>query len=142
MVTAFKPEQLDDVMDIWLSTNLAAHPYVPKSLWMDYYGEVRSQLPASRLYVYKDKGVVKGFIGIQGDYVAGLFVGSRWQNGGIGGQLMAHVQVLYDHLELDAYVRNKRAVAFYRRWGYAITGQKSNTETGEAEYHMVWDKTR
>ena len=43
-------------------------------------------------------------------------------------------------LELNVYVKNKRAVQFYEREGFCIQREGKDAETGEKEYCMLWIK--
>ena len=41
MIRALRPEDLDQVMQIWLDANLEAHCFLPESYWCDHMEEVR-----------------------------------------------------------------------------------------------------
>ena len=47
MIRALRPEDLDQVMQIWLDANLEAHCFLPESYWCDHMEEVRAALPAA-----------------------------------------------------------------------------------------------
>ena len=49
MIRALRPEDLDQVMQIWLDANLEAHCFLPESYWCDHMEEVRAALPAVRV---------------------------------------------------------------------------------------------
>ena len=42
MIRALRPEDLDQVMQIWLDANLEAHCFLPESYWCDHMEEVRA----------------------------------------------------------------------------------------------------
>ena len=44
MIRALRPEDLDQVMQIWLDANLEAHCFLPESYWCDHMEEVRAAL--------------------------------------------------------------------------------------------------
>lgn len=141
MIRQFSPDQLDQVTQIWLQTNITAHSFIPREYWENHCAQVRMQLPLADIYVYEENTFVRGFIGITGQrYIAGLFVAEGWQQNGIGSKLLAYCQGLYPLLELDVYVKNKRAVAFYCRSGFQITARMNSEDNGEPEYHMSWHK--
>ena len=54
MIRALRPEDLDQVMQIWLNANLEAHCFLPESYWCDHMEEVRAALPAAQVFVYQD----------------------------------------------------------------------------------------
>ena len=140
MVEVFIYKDLDAVMEIWLQANLSAHGFIPQSYWQQQYEAVRQQIPGAELYVFREHGCVKGFIGLtERQYIAGLFVAPRWQAEGIGRRLLTHCQDLYPHLELDVYMQNIRAVSFYCKNGFTVVQKKENDETGCTEYRMAWD---
>ena len=78
MITKFKIEQLDELMKIWLETNIDAHSFIPKEYWIDKAPLVRKLLPSSDIYVFKECNTIKGFIGvIENGYIAGIFIKKR-----------------------------------------------------------------
>ena len=87
------------------------------------------------LYVYDD-GVVKGFIKIEGTYIARLFVEPVLQNAAIGSRLLdfAVKEHRVDHLW--ALEKNVKAIRFYERHGFFATGEKK-LEDGTSEYLLL-----
>ena len=88
MIRALRPEDLDQVMQIWLDANLEAHCFLPESYWCDHMEEVRAALPAAQVFVYQDWEGLQGFAGLTGDYLAGLFVRRAARSRGIGRALL------------------------------------------------------
>lgn len=84
------------------------------------------------LYVYDD-GVVKGFIKIEGSYIARLFVEPVLQNASIGSQLLEYAIKEHNADHLWALEKNSRAIRFYERHGFTVTGEKK-PEDGTSEY--------
>lgn len=74
-------------------------------------------------WVYDD-GVVKGFIRLAGTEVKKLFVEPVLQGRGIGGALLKFAVQNHGACSLWALEKNTRAIAFYRRHGFALTGNK------------------
>lgn len=64
MIRILKPSDIDAVMNIWLSSNIQAHSFIPREYWMKYFGQVKEMLPDATVYVYEDNGSVQGFIGL------------------------------------------------------------------------------
>lgn len=107
-----------------------------------YFGEL--QVPSlmkefeaqlDSLYVYDD-GVVKGFIKIEGTYIARLFVEPVLQNGSIGSQLLEFAVKEHNADHLWALQKNEKAIRFYERHGFFATGEKK-LEEGTAEYLIL-----
>lgn len=95
--------------------------------------EYESQLDS--LYVYDD-GVVKGFIKIEGTYIARLFVEPVLQNASIGSKLLEYAVKEHKADHLWALEKNVKAIRFYARHGFAATGERK-LEEGTAEYLIL-----
>lgn len=87
------------------------------------------------LYVYDD-GVVKGFIKVEGTYIARLFVEPVLQNGAIGSHLLEYAIKEHNADHLWALEKNVKAIRFYERHGFVATGEKK-PEEGTAEYLIM-----
>ena len=79
-----------------------------------------------------------GLIGLDGDYIAGLFVAPEAQAQGIGKQLLDYAKSLRSQLTLRVYQQNERALRFYQREGFQIENEQIDEATGAAEYLMHW----
>ena len=55
-------------------------------------------------------------------------------------EILDFVKQKRKRLELNVYVKNKRAVQFYEREGFCIQREGKDAETGEKEYCMLWIK--
>lgn len=79
------------------------------------------------LYVY-DNGLIKGFIQMNGTEICKLYVDTFFQNEGIGSELIefALKELHADHLW--ALEKNVRAILFYQRHGFHLTGQRKLEE--------------
>ena len=90
------------------------------------------------LYVYDD-GVVKGFIKIEGTYIARLFVEPVLQNGSIGSRLLEYAIREHHADHLWALEKNTKAIRFYERHGFTETGEKK-LEDDTTEYLVLLKK--
>ena len=124
-------------MEIWLEGNLTAHPFIKEEYWKQNYETVRSMLPNAEVYVFEEAGEVQGFIGMDAEYIAGLFVVEGHRGHGIGHQLISEVK-RKKRLSLHVYEKNIGAVAFYRAEGFRVENRMTEKETGEQEYLMVF----
>lgn len=153
MIRELRITDVDRVAEIWLDTNLQAHDFIPAEYWEGNYVAVREMLPRAEVYVYKGKrggaGVeqsgsereeILGFIGLNGEYIEGIFVSYEAQSCGIGKALMDHVKERKQKLLLSVYKKNRRALNFYRREGFCIGEEKTDGDTGEQECLLVWEK--
>lgn len=87
------------------------------------------------LYVYDD-GVVKGFIKVEGTYIARLFVEPVLQNASIGSRLLEYAIQEHNADHLWALEKNEKAIRFYERHGFTATGEKK-PEAGTDEYLVL-----
>ena len=98
--------------------------------------EFESQIDS--LYVYDD-GVVKGFIKIEGTYIARLFVEPVLQNASIGSKLLEYAVKEHHADHLWALEKNVKAIRFYNRHGFEATGEKK-LEEDTTEYLILLKK--
>ena len=92
------------------------------------------------VYIDEDKNQIQGFIGLDEDYIAGIFVWGEAQSRGIGRRLLDRAKEDRRKLTLNVYARNPGAVRFYQREGFRITEEDVDRDTGEAEYLMCWEQ--
>ena len=102
---------------------------------------VKQILPEAEVYVYEDEknGRIAGFIGINDQYIEGLFVKETVQSNGIGKRLLDHAKRGKTELHLGVYQKNVRAVRFYLRENFLIQAKEIDEDTGEKEYIMRWE---
>ncbi len=139
MIRKLLPEDLDRVMTIWLNANKEAHPFIEAAFWEQNAPLVKELLPQAEVWVYEAEGEIAGFIGLMDDYIAGLFVDASRRSGGLGSSLLEHCKQQASSLTLKVYVKNEKAVAFYKRNGFSVAEELANEETGgEMEFLMQW----
>lgn len=90
------------------------------------------------IYVFDD-GLIKGFIQIKGTEICQLFVEPFFQNEGIGGELIEFAIQEFQVDHVWALEKNIRAISFYQKHGFHMTGQKK-FEEGTAEYIVELEK--
>ncbi len=139
MIRKFKPEDIDRVMMIWQESNLDAHGFVEPSYWTSSAADVQEQLLLAEVYVFEKNSQLAGFAGMQGNYLAGLFVDTDMRSLGIGAQLLDYIKDRQERFSLRVFKENKGAVDFYLREGLIIVSEEVNEETNHAEYVMMWE---
>lgn len=142
MIRPQKLIDLDTIMNIWLEGNLQAHSFITAKYWQQNYDFVEQMLPQSRVYVYEDEksGQIKGFIGLQEEFIAGIFVQKEDRAQGIGRQLLNYAKLLNHGLKLSVYQKNELAVKFYKRNGFEVIREQLDDATGEKEFLMQWQQ--
>lgn len=138
MIRKLEKADIDEVMHIWLESNIKAHFFVPESYWREQYEAVKEMIPKADVLVYETDGEILGFIGLTDDYVAGIFVAERARGEGIGKKLLDAAKKGRTGLTLYVYEKNVRAVRFYEREGFAIREKKIDEAVGELELFMNW----
>lgn len=141
MIRKFQIIDTEQVMEIWLNGNINAHPFIPKEYWLSNLEMVQEQLLQAEVYVCENERSIQGFIGIQGDYIAGIFVKERFRSAGIGRRLLDHVKANHSALTLNVYQKNRRAVEFYQREGFSIVSEEIEPDSGEVDETMCWHQS-
>ena len=73
MIKVLQKADIERVVDIWLDTNLKAHYFIPGQYWKDNIDIVKEMLPRAEVYVYENDCLIEGFIGLNDEYVEGIF---------------------------------------------------------------------
>lgn len=137
MIREFKETDLNSIMRLWLETNITAHNFIDENYWIGNYDQVRQMMLKATIYIYEENSI-KGFTGLSGNYIAGIFVESNSQSKGIGKALLDHIKERNKELFLHVYKKNKRAVRFYLREGFVIDNEQIDKNTNEIELVMRW----
>ena len=141
MIRKLQKADINRAADIWLKTNLKAHFFIPEQYWISNYEFVKEMLPQAEVYVYEDDKMIQGFIGINDEYIEGIFVSDEMQSRGIGKMLLDYIKDKKDKLQLKVYQKNVRAMSFYQREGFTIQSEEMDEFTGEKEYVMNWESS-
>ena len=140
MIRNFCPDDVPQLMQIWLNGNLQAHSFIPAEYWTGHFNLVKELLPKAELLVYENEEThaVEGFLGLTGEEIAGLFVAESARSKGVGAQLLAQARVRRASLTLHVYQANTRALHFYFKQGFQIETETVDEDTGEQEFIMFW----
>ena len=139
-IRKFKETDLPVVMQIWLDTNIQAHNFISPKYWEENSQMVKSILPQAEVYVYEYDATneILGFIGLTDNFIAGLFVRSDVQSKGIGKQLLDYAKAIKNELTLTVYAKSTRAINFYHREQLTTDSEKTDDNTGEKEFVLIW----
>ncbi len=138
MIRKFKEGDISKVLNIWFGSNVEVHNFISRDFWFNNLHFVESALSQSEVYISLYNNSISGFIGLNNDFIEGLFVDSKYRSKGIGKQLLDYVKLNHHILKLNVYVKNMRAIAFYKRNGFIISRKFIDELTGENSYEMVW----
>lgn len=140
MIRIFCEEDLEQVMQLWFEGNCSAHDFIDKQYWIEQYHVVKQVIPKADIVVYEEENIIKGFIGMQGAYIAGLFVQHKFRRQGIGKRLVQWAKEGGEQLSLHVYKKNDNAIEFYHTLGFEMCDQQLDDKTGELEIQMTWAK--
>ena len=138
MIRKLQKADINRAADIWLKTNLKAHFFIPEQYWISNYEFVKEMLPQAEVYVYETETGIQGFLGLNGEYIEGIFVSEEAQSRGIGKLLLNHAKDRKSALRLNVYQKNMRAIRFYQREGFQIQREGLDAATGEPDCEMIW----
>lgn len=140
MIRIFNIDDLDNIMNIWLNNNIKTHNFIDKNYWINNFDYVKTLLPTSDIYVYEINNSIIGFIGINKNYIEGIFIKEEYQNKGVGSKLLNYIKNLYNELYLNVYKNNDNAIEFYKKHNFNIIKEKIDENTNEIELVMQYKK--
>ena len=142
VIRQYDEYDIDALMKIWLDTNIQAHNFISSDYWRSNYDMVRKILTYAEIYVYQDDSAkqIIGFIGLNGNYIEGVFVKETMQSKGIGKMLLDYVKNFKTTLTLSVYQKNKKSIRFYLREKFSIQSENVDDNTEEKEFIMVWNR--
>lgn len=140
MIRRFKNNDIDDIMKIWENENIKAHNFITKEYWEKNYEYVKGILPNAEIYVYIINEKIIGFVGVNNNYIEGIFVDTNNQCKGIGTALLNKLKESRNSLTLSVYKKNINAINFYKKNNFIIKSENIDNDTGEIEYTMIWNK--
>lgn len=139
MIRKFKKTDMDSALDIWLEASIKTHDFIDREFWESNVPAMRDlYLPSAEIYVNEDEGKVNGFIALNGDSVAALFVSPSSQGRGIGNGLLNKAKEIRSTLELCVYKENVKSLEFYRKRLFAAEGEHVDSRTGQVQVVMRW----
>ena len=126
--------------NIWLDTSLIAHDFIPKDYWKNNKSlMIEKYLPNSEVYIAEEINNILGFVALNENYIAAIFVDIEQQGKGIGTLLLNYAKNLRTELKLNVYQKNKKSVRFYKYNEFMISSESIDQSTLEKEYIMQWN---
>ncbi|AZO95777.1 N-acetyltransferase [Iocasia frigidifontis] len=139
MIRKSRKEDIDKLVEIWFEVSLKAHDFIGEGYWQAAQEDMREKyLPMSDTYVVEGKNEIRGFVSMLDNYLAAIFIDSRFQSQGYGKKLMDFVKKDRDYIELKVFKKNNKACDFYINNGFKIKDELTDENTNEKEYLMVW----
>ena len=140
MIRKLQKADIEKVAAIWLDANIKAHDFIPAQYWKSNFELVKELLLQATVYVYEDNQEIQGFIGLNEEYIEGIFVSDAMQSQGIGKMLLNYAKGKRNKLRLKVYQKNTRAISFYQREKFELQHSGLDEATGEKDYGMAWQQ--
>ena len=86
----------------------------------------------NNIFVFDD-GLIKGFVQMNKTEICKIYVDTFFQGRGIGSQLIEYAVKEFYAYNLWALEKNRRAISFYQKHGFSLTGERK-FEEGTTEY--------
>jgi putative acetyltransferase len=118
-------QTISRLLDIWESAVKKTHAFLSDSDMAQIKTEVRQALKnVELLYGYcDDKGLLQGFIGLEGHKIAMLFIDDQARGQGIGKQLLNYAVGGLGAKFVDVNEQNEPGVGFYRHLGFQVVSR-------------------
>jgi putative acetyltransferase len=132
-------------IELWRRTWQQAYPAIDFAARVAWWGERwRGELvPAAAIVVAEIGGDLVGFVTVDAatGYLDQIVVAPETWGTGVAEMLLDAAKRLSPaRLELHVNTDNARAVGFYRKHGFAVTGEDVNPRSGAPVYVMRWSK--
>jgi putative acetyltransferase len=140
---SYQAQDEDSSVALWLRTWTAAYPEFDFAERLDWWrARWRNELlPAAAIVIAEADGAMVGFVTVdpRTRYLDQIVVAPERWGSGIGRALIAAAKRLSPAgLDLDVNTDNARAIRFYDRQGFAISGAGVNPISGKSVHRMSW----
>ena len=80
MIRKYNENDLDSVLEIWLTASVSSHDFISAEFWESQVENMRNiYIPASEVYVYEMDSKVVGFYALYESHLAAIFVTPKLQ---------------------------------------------------------------
>ncbi len=133
----------DAAIALWLRTWQAAYPQLDFAERLGWWRERwRNELvPSAEIVIAEDSGVIIGFVTVDPRtlYLDQIVVApERWGSGAGAALIEEAKRISPTGLDLDVNTGNARAIRFYEKEGFFISGAGVNPLSGRPVHHMRW----
>jgi putative acetyltransferase len=144
MLRPYRESDLEGVVALWHRAWSAAYPAIDFTARLPWWRArlTNELLPTGEVVVAEDDlGAIVGFVTLTPatGYLDQLAVAPEHQGRGLAGRLVDYAKRRSPGtVELHVNASNLRAIAFYRRKGFAVTGESVNPNSGLPVLAMRW----
>jgi putative acetyltransferase len=139
----YEPSDEDASIALWLRTWQAAYPALDFARRLDWWrARWRDELlPVAEVVVAEGDGAMIGFVTVdpRTRYLDQLVVAPECWGSDVGAALIAEAKRISPQgLDLDVNTDNARAIRFYGKQGFSISGAGVNPISGKPVHRMSW----
>ena len=139
----YGPQDEDAAIALWLRTWQAAYPQIDFSARIDWWRERwRNELvPGAEIVVAVIGGMLAGFVTVDPRtfYLDQIVVApEQWGTGVAAALIEAARRISPSGLDLDVNTDNARAIGFYEKCGFSVSGAGVNPISGKPVHRMTW----
>jgi putative acetyltransferase len=139
----YEPRDEEAAIALWLRTWQAAYPQLDFAARLDWWrARWRKELvPAAAIVVAEAAGEMIGFVTVDATtgYLDQIVVAPDHWASGVGAALIGEAKRLSPAgLDLDVNTDNARAIRFYEKHGFSISGAGVNPISGKPVHRMSW----
>jgi putative acetyltransferase len=143
LLRRYEPRDENASVALWLRTWQKAYPELDFAERLDWWRERwrNELLPAAQVVIAETDGTMIGFVTVdlRTCYLDQIVVAPEYWRSGVGATLIAEAKRISPAgLDLDVNTDNARAIAFYDKHGFAITGAGKNPISGKPVHRMSW----
>lgn len=140
---SYDPRDEDAAVALWLRTWQAAYPAIDFAGRLDWWRERwrKELVPGAEIVVAEAAGGIVGFVTVdpRTRYLDQIAVAPEFWRSGVGSALIAEAERLSPQgLDLDVNTDNARAIRFYEKRGFFISGGGVNPISGKPVHRMSW----
>jgi putative acetyltransferase len=140
---AYNARDEDAAIALWLRTWQAAYPEIDFADRLEWWrARWRDELvPVAQIVIAEKNGSMIGFVTVdpQTLYLDQIVVAPEHWGSNVGAALIAEAKHISPRgLDLNVNTDNARAVAFYRKAGFILSGAGKNPISGRPVHRMSW----
>ena len=130
-------------IELWRRTWQIAYPSLDFNVRVDWWRERWREelLPAAKVVVAERASEIIGFVTVEPDtgYLDQIVVAPEAWADGIGAKLLDEAKRIAPRgIDLHVNTDNNRAIRFYEKHGFAVSGNDKNYRSGAPIYKMSW----
>ena len=133
----------DAAMELWRRSWQIAYPRLDFTARLDWWRERwrRELVPTAAIVIAQSQATLVGFVTVDPatGYLDQIVVAPEAWGSGIAEALLAEARKLSPSgLDLAVNADNARAIRFYEKHGFTLTGSDVNTRSGAPIHKMAW----